>query len=230
MSLTDPNPEVVQGDPGTGAQRWPVAVTDTSDTVVRPGDATNDAIRVNIVAGSASGAAQADRSSFTDGTTSMTPIGGVFNDTFTSPTEDQAAAVRITAARSLHTTLRDEAGDSVMDGTNNAVRVNVVAGGSSATPSTTGTLTQVSATTSSTTILASNSNRLGALIHNNSHSRTIYIAFTSSSSRTAYSLAIGPRQTYNLDVNYTGVISGIWDTGTPSPSFGEVAMVTEFTA
>ena len=70
-------------------------------------DGANNAVRVNIVAGAGSGgAAQADRSTFTDGTTQANPIAGVLNDTPTDPTEDQAAAVRITAKRALHVNQR----------------------------------------------------------------------------------------------------------------------------
>lgn len=61
------------------------------------------------------GTAQADESAFTEGTTSMTPIGGVLNDTITSdPTEDQAAAVRITAKRGLHVSPRAADGTVLM--------------------------------------------------------------------------------------------------------------------
>ena len=64
--------------------------------------------------GGSGGTAQADESAFTEGTTNMTPIGGVLNDTITSdPTEDQAAAVRITAKRALHVNLRNVAGTEV---------------------------------------------------------------------------------------------------------------------
>lgn len=63
--------------------------------------------------GGSGGTAQADRSAFTDGTTNMTPIGGVLNDTPTDPTEDQAAAVRITAKRAMHVNLRNAAGAEV---------------------------------------------------------------------------------------------------------------------
>lgn len=81
--------------------------------------------------GGSGGTAQADRSAFTDGTTTATPIAGVLNDTPIDPTEDQAAAVRITAKRALHVNIRDDAGDSCMDGANNAMRVNIVAGAGS---------------------------------------------------------------------------------------------------
>jgi hypothetical protein len=66
--------------------------------------------------GGSGGTAQADRSTFTDGTTNMTPIGGVYNETNTNPTEDQAAAVRITDERALHVNLRDAAGAEVTPG------------------------------------------------------------------------------------------------------------------
>jgi hypothetical protein len=80
-------------------------------------DGANNAVRVNIVAGAGSGgAAQADRSTFTDGTTQANPIAGVLNDTPTDPTEDQAAAVRITAKRALHVNLRAADGSELSVG------------------------------------------------------------------------------------------------------------------
>jgi len=77
--------------------------------------------------GGSGGTAQADESAFTEGTTNMTPIGGVLNDTITSdPTEDQAAAVRITAKRGLHANLRKVDGTEIGSGAGteaNALRV-----------------------------------------------------------------------------------------------------------
>ena len=139
-STTQPVSGTVTGNQGTaaaGSGAWPMTVTNTADTVVKPGDSTNNAIRVNIVAGgSTGGTAQADKSSFTEGTTNATPIAGVFNETISAdPTEDQAAAVRITAKRSLHVTLRDGNGVNAMDNVNNAVRVNIVAGAGGGTSS-----------------------------------------------------------------------------------------------
>ena len=61
-----------------------------------------------------SGASQADKSSFVEGTSSATPIAGVLNDTpGTDPTEDQAAAIRITAKRAVHVNLRNVAGTEI---------------------------------------------------------------------------------------------------------------------
>lgn len=64
--------------------------------------------------GGSGGTAQADKSGFTEGTTTFTPVGGVFNDTISAdPSEDQAAAARITVKRALHTNLRDSVGNEV---------------------------------------------------------------------------------------------------------------------
>lgn len=80
-------------------------------------DDANNALRVNVVAGAGGGVAQADESAFTEGTTQFNPVGGVLNDTITSdPTEDQAAAVRITPKRAIHVNLRDQTGAEVSVG------------------------------------------------------------------------------------------------------------------
>lgn len=86
---------------------------DTSDTL-RSVSAAKP-LPVNIISGAGSGGtAMADEAAFTEGTTSFTPVGGVFNDTITSdPTEDQGAAARITAKRGLHVNLRNVAGTEV---------------------------------------------------------------------------------------------------------------------
>lgn len=44
-----------QGTAAAGSSAWPVAVTNTSDTIVKTGDSVNNAIRVNVVAGGAAG-------------------------------------------------------------------------------------------------------------------------------------------------------------------------------
>ena len=82
-------------------------------------------LKVNIKAGAGSGGtAQADESAFTEGTTQFTPMGGVLNDTITSdPTEDQAAAARITAKRAVHINLRDAGGTEIGDSSANPVVV-----------------------------------------------------------------------------------------------------------
>lgn len=68
---------------------------------------------VNIISGAGSGGtAMADDAAFTAGTTSVTPIGGVFDDTTPdSVDEGDAGAVRMSANRNLYSTIRDAAGN-----------------------------------------------------------------------------------------------------------------------
>jgi hypothetical protein len=42
---------VNQGSPTTGDNAWPTTITDISNTIVKPGDTTYNAIKVNVVAG-----------------------------------------------------------------------------------------------------------------------------------------------------------------------------------
>lgn len=72
--------------------------------------------QINTFGGSG-GTAQADKSTFTEGTTNITPVGGVFNEVIAAdPTEDQAACARITPKRAIHVNLRDNAGAEVSVG------------------------------------------------------------------------------------------------------------------
>jgi hypothetical protein len=64
--------------------------------------------------GGSGGTAQGDKTGFTEGTTNFTPVGGVYNETISGdPTEDQAAAARITAKRAVHTNLRNASGTEI---------------------------------------------------------------------------------------------------------------------
>src|SRR3990172_4478402 len=71
-------------------------------------------VDVTITGGGGGGTSQADKSSFTEGSGTLTPAGGVYNDTISSdPSEDQVAALRITLKRGLHTNLRDASGTEI---------------------------------------------------------------------------------------------------------------------
>lgn len=114
----------------------PAAVTSTDGDNIAQRGTNYGAAYVQVVSsggalidtfGGSGGTAQADESAFTEGTTVMTPVGGVLNDTIVSdPTEDQAAAVRITAKRAFHTNLRKADGTEITSGGGveaNALRV-----------------------------------------------------------------------------------------------------------
>ena len=86
----------------------------------------------------------------------------------------------------------------------------------------TGTLTNVAGATSSTTVLASNANRLGATVFNDS-AAVLYLKFGSSASSTSFTVRLRPYAYYEVPANYTGILTGIWTAATGS------ARVTELT-
>lgn len=95
-----------------GTQR--TKLTDGTDNVGISTVGGAKALKVDVVqtvGGGSGGTSLADKGSFTEGTTTFTPSGGVYNETISAdPTEDQAAAVRITAKRAFHVNLRDASG------------------------------------------------------------------------------------------------------------------------
>ncbi len=81
-------------------------------------DATNNAVRVNIVAGAAAGGTSiTDDGAFTPASSALTPIGGMFDDV--SPDtidEGDAGVARMTSYRALHVNLRDNSGNELAVG------------------------------------------------------------------------------------------------------------------
>lgn len=75
--------------------------------------ATSNALDVNIKSGAGSGGtAMTDDAAFTPGTTSITPMGAMFDDvTPDSVNEGDGGVVRMSANRNLYVTLRDAAGN-----------------------------------------------------------------------------------------------------------------------
>ena len=79
----------------------------------------------------------------------------------------------------------------------------------------TATLANVAAATSSTTLQASNANRLGLRIFNDS-TDTVYVKFGSAASATSFTYRLGAGEAVELPVagsRYTGIVTGLW-TGT----------------
>ena len=83
----------------------------------------------------------------------------------------------------------------------------------------------VADTASSTTLLASNANRLGATIANDS-SAVLYVKLGATASATSYTARVAQYGLYEVPYGYTGVIDGIWAS---DPGDG-AARITEFTA
>lgn len=93
-------------------------------------------------------------------------------------------------------------------------------------PPATGTISSVGDATSSTTILAANADRKGALIYNDS-AATLYLALSdTTASTTNFSVKLITGALYELPHSggcYTGKIVGIW-----ASDAGGAARVTEF--
>jgi hypothetical protein len=94
---------------------WPVRLQDGLGNAIT---STTSALDVNIKSGAGSGGtALADGATFTEGTTSLTPVGGVRDDTTTGTVaEDKAGVCRITTNRALHVNLRDVSGNELSVG------------------------------------------------------------------------------------------------------------------
>lgn len=88
------------------------------------------------------------------------------------------------------------------------------AGGTSSTI-TTATLSNVSASASSVTVLAANTSRKRAVIHNDSTAK-VRLKFGSTASASSFTYALNAYETYETPTSglYTGIITGIWDSAT----------------
>lgn len=86
-----------------------------------------------------------------------------------------------------------------------------VGGGVSSTP----TLANVSGSASSVTLLASNTDRLGATIFNDS-AATLYLKYGSAASTTSFTYLVLPSAVWEMPPGtiYTGIITGIWSSAT----------------
>jgi hypothetical protein len=84
-----------------------VGVTDASGN---PITSTSSALDVNIKSGGTASAAITDETAWTAGTTSFTPVGGVYNDSAAALTSGQEGTARLTNNRAVHTNLRSSAG------------------------------------------------------------------------------------------------------------------------
>jgi hypothetical protein len=87
-------------------------------------DDTNDALRVNIVAGAGSGGtAMTDDAAFTVATTSVTPAAGTYKSTRDAVDDGDAGCLAMSPKRGLYVSLETPNADSAMDDTNDAVKV-----------------------------------------------------------------------------------------------------------
>lgn len=74
------------------------------------------------------------------------------------------------------------------------------------------TTSSVSATTSTVTLLAANSDRLGATVHNDSN-KALYLKLGSGASTSDFTVDVPRKGYYEVPYQYTGILTGVWASG-----------------
>lgn len=194
------------------------------------------ALDVNVANSITVSVGVADKTTYTYGTTSFLPVGGVFQDTSPTLTAGQSGSFRLTANRAVHTNLRNASGVEIgvsgsaliVDGS--AVTQPISAASlplpSNAAQETGGHLasidakfspatspmTAVAQSATSVLLLASSASRKSFVIENNSLSMC-FIAFgsTAVAASGGYTRRLQPNSAYEPQFgSYTGDISAIW--------------------
>jgi hypothetical protein len=132
VSGSEAQVDVVAALPAGTNQIGDVVVNDIEDgagTSVM--DTGNNAVKVNVVAGSGSGVSHTDDAAFTAGTDDVVPAAGVYQSSPDQVDDGDAGALRMTQRRTLLVSHETPAGDSMVDDANDALQVNVVAGSGS---------------------------------------------------------------------------------------------------
>ena len=232
-----------------GQRVIPAFRTANSTAVDFPGDGT-DGLLVNLganndvtVTGDALTALQliddviyVDDADFTDGTSKSLLIGAVAESSSpTTVTEGDEGAVAMTLNRALKTSEYSPANVSIYGSAGSAaapvvtvqgiasmtpVDVAVVSGGLTPARAAAAALSNVSGATSSTTLQASNTDRLRLDIYNDSES-ALYVKFGSSASTTSFTKKLEPFQSMSEDL-YTGIVTGIWDSAVGAARMSEL--------
>lgn len=110
--------------------------------------------------------------------------------------------------------------------TSNRLQVDIVSGGLTITRPATATVTTTSTSQTVATLKASNTNRLGIIVYNNSNN-VLYVKLGTGATTTDWTYKMDPDTSLPPEwfAGYTGVITGIHDTGLTG-----TARVTELTA
>ncbi len=90
------------------------------------------------------------------------------------------------------------------------------------TAATSTSVTSVAASASNVELLASNTNRLGATIWNESTTATLYLKMGITASITSYTAQVFPSGYFELPYGYTGEIDGIWSAAVGNARITEV--------
>jgi hypothetical protein len=132
VSGSEAQVDVVAPLPAGTNQIGDVVINDIEDGAATSAmDTGNHALRVNVVAGSGSGVSHTDDAAFSSGSDDVVPAAGVYQSSPDQVDDGDAGAVRMTQKRVLLVSHETPAGDSMVDDTNDALKVNVVAGSGS---------------------------------------------------------------------------------------------------
>lgn len=114
ISGTTPVSGTVTGNQGTAAAvgaAWPIKITDATNTSSLQNIGGIFCVPVKVLGQTGGGYSQQDKTAFTEATTFVEVVGGVYNDAFAgSPAAGQNSTVRITAFRAFHSNLRNNSG------------------------------------------------------------------------------------------------------------------------
>lgn len=116
-----------QGAAAANSGGWPVLITDGISTAGLTNVGGSKAIKVDVIQSVALAGNQTDLSSFTGGSSDVSAVGAVYNDSITAPSSGQAGAFRMTGNRALHANLRKSDGTE-LGVSGNPVIVNVTGG------------------------------------------------------------------------------------------------------
>lgn len=162
----------------------------------------------------------------TDGTNTMPTMDVVgragfqkiTDGTNTMPTLDVAARAGFLKVTDGTNTAAVKAASTAPIATDPALVVTLSPNGNSitVTKSATSTVTGVAASATSVTLLASNANRLGATIQNDTTSATLYVKLgaTATTASGGYTVILPAGAYWEVPANHTGVIAGIWTAAT----------------
>jgi hypothetical protein len=164
-------------------------------------------------------AAQATSTQPVSGTVTATPSGvqaGVAEDAAIS---GNALRMGVKGSYAIHTAMSAD-NDMVSPAADRRGQLFVQPG-----RATTATLTSVADAATSATLVASNTSRMGVIVHNDSTS-ILYLKYGAAASTTSYTYRLEPNATWEMPWPvYTGIIDGIW-----SANASGSARVTEMTA
>jgi hypothetical protein len=187
-------------------------INNISGTISLPTGAATEATLSTLNGKIPSGLTVTSTRLLVDGSGVTQPISAV-----SLPLPTGAATEATLATRATEATLATRLADATFTGRINTLGQKtmanstpvVLASDQSFLQSSTATLSNIAASATSVTLLASNTIRRGASIHNDSN-QILYVKFGTTASSSSYTVRMVPQAHYEVPFGYTGQIDGIW--------------------